>query len=85
MNLFGLSYLFFDTQDSQEWSVEVTEKFIELAGGEKEFSIWISPELREDGALSVVMFQSDGDEKFSVNELLVLLGLASSDVFKAGL
>ena len=45
----------------------------------------VEPAVGKDGELSLIVFDRDGDEeKLTVNELLIGMGLASSNVFLVG-
>lgn len=56
---------------------------MELAGIDNELTALVSsPNLGKDGAISLVLLKDGNDEKYSVNEQLVFLHCASSDVFQ---
>lgn len=72
------------TQDSKEWTLQATERFIELTGFEKELTALVSSKFDEEDALPLVVLRDGDENKYCVNELLVHLGCASSHVFKLG-
>ncbi|KAI9558253.1 hypothetical protein GHT06_015006 [Daphnia sinensis] len=76
-------YPFQRSENSEEWSSDATDKFIELAGIDQELTaLFSSMNFHKDGALPLVMLKDGDDQKYSVNEQLVLLGFASSNVFQ---
>ena len=69
-------------QESNEWLSQATDKFVELAGTDKELTALVSSSnVGKDGAISLLLFKDD-IEDYSVNELLVFLRCASSNVFQ---
>lgn len=63
--------------------MDATDKFIELAGIDQELTaLFSSTHLDRNGALPLLMLKDGDDQKYSVNEQLVLLGFASSNVFQ---
>ncbi|XP_045027940.1 LOW QUALITY PROTEIN: uncharacterized protein LOC116922036 [Daphnia magna] len=76
-------YPFQKSENSEEWSLDATDKFIELAGIDQELTaLFSSTHLDRNGALPLLMLKDGDDQKYSVNEQLVLLGFASSNVFQ---
>lgn len=70
-------------QDSDEWPEESIDKFREFALSEEDFSALVNTSAPFDGFYSILMFLGGSDNSYSVNERLVQLKLASSDVFSA--
>lgn len=72
-------------KNSTNWSEEATKKLIEFFGDGLLFEAMVEPAVGKDGELSLIVFDRDGDEeKLTVNELLIGMGLASSNVFLVG-
>lgn len=70
-------------QESNEWLSQATDKFVELAGTDKELTALVSSSnVEKDGAISLLLFKDDIEDEYSVNELLVFLRCASSNVFQ---
>jgi hypothetical protein len=63
------------------WPNKATEKFVSLCNPDSEMTALISPCVEEKGTLSIIVFYNGDEKNYSVNELLVRLKLASSDVF----
>jgi hypothetical protein len=55
---------------------------MELAGIDKELTALVSSSEGKDGAISLVLLKDGNEETYSVNEQLVFLRCASSDIFQ---
>ena len=67
---------------STEWADEVTDRFVQLIGTNKQ-KVLVASETDSEGMLSLIVLSDDSVDNYSVNEKLVHLGMASSDIFSA--
>ncbi|EFX71403.1 hypothetical protein DAPPUDRAFT_255836 [Daphnia pulex] len=76
-------YPFERSLNCEEWSSHATDKFMELAGIDNELTALVSStNLGRNGAISLLLLQDGNEDKYSLNEQLVFLRCASSDVFQ---
>ena len=75
-------YFFSILKDCEDWSYESTEKFVSLCNPETEMTALVDPyRVEDEGSVAIIVLYNGDEKNFSVNELLVKLKLASSDVF----